>query len=87
MKKLIVLFALALPLTACRSDKGNICNDESDCGGSLICASDVACGSPDGCQGICSDPCDTDEDCGSEERCIPDFDSDQNYCRFDELTD
>ncbi len=88
MKKFLATALFVLPLlVACRSDKGYLCSDESDCGGSLICAREVGCSSGAGCTGVCSDPCDTDEDCSNRERCSPEVGTDRNYCRFDPTHD
>ena len=83
MKKLLTTALLVLSLlVACRSDKGDLCNDETDCGGSLICAREVGCAGAE-CTGICADPCDTDEDCSGRELCTPETGTMRNYCRFD----
>ncbi len=83
MTKLALSFAALglLVLSGCASDKDSICQDENDCGGSLICARTVACG-PGECTGVCSDPCDTDEDCGRQERCLDEPGTGRGYCRF-----
>ncbi len=84
MRQLLVAALFVLPLlAACRSDKGQLCQSEDDCGGSLICARDLGCGSDAECTGVCSDPCDTDEDCSGRERCVPETGTARNYCRFD----
>ena len=92
MPKLALTFAAPLALVAClflsgcSSDKDSICNDETDCGGSLICAQTGFCGGTD-CTGICSDPCDTDEDCSGSERCLDEPGTGRGYCRFFEEPD
>lgn len=79
MKKFLTLslFVLAFALSGC-SNKGASCDNDGDCGGSLICANLTFCG--DSCLGICADECDDDADCPGGERCAMEASGDRSYC-------
>lgn len=86
MKTLRLALGLSLlSLLGCASDVGSACTNEDDCGGSTICAHDALCGDLDNCVGVCSDPCDTDDDCSNEERCFTEPGGGRQYCRFESL--
>ncbi len=78
----LLFVSCLLVLSACGEKKDNSCTTDSQCGSSLICAHLSACG-PEGCPGICSTPCDSQEQCGTNELCVDELGSRRGYCRHD----
>jgi len=76
---------LAVVGAGCGDSLGKVCDSDGDCDdGNFVCAPRTVCApGAMNCTGICTDPCETDEDCrslGKNWRCVG-FADGNTYCR------